>query len=90
MKKKITFSIITPVLNSDRFIKKTLLSIKRQSFQNFEHIIIDGGSTDKTLKIIKKYRNKKTKILVKKDRVIIIKVDLKKTEYLKIEIIEKE
>ena len=68
MKKKITFSIITPVLNSDRFIKKTLLSIKRQSFQNFEHIIIDGGSTDKTLKIIKKYRNKKTKILVKKDR----------------------
>lgn len=68
MKKKITFTIITPVLNSDRFIKKTLLSIKRQSFQNFEHIIIDGGSTDKTLKIIKKYKIKKTKILVKKDR----------------------
>jgi glycosyltransferase involved in cell wall biosynthesis len=68
MKKKITFSIITPVLNSDRFIKRTLLSIKHQSFQNFEHIIIDGGSTDKTLKIIKKYKNKKTKILVKKDR----------------------
>ena len=43
MKKKITFTIITPVLNSDRFIKKTLLSIKRQSFQNFEHIIIDGA-----------------------------------------------
>ena len=68
MKKKIIFSIITPVLNSDKFIKKNLLSLKEQSFQNFEHIIVDGGSKDKTIKIINKYKSKKTRVLIKKDK----------------------
>ena len=68
MKNKIIFSVITPVLNSEKFIKKNLLSIKQQSFQNFEHIIVDGGSKDKTIEIIKKYRNKKTRVIIKKDK----------------------
>tara|TARA_B100001093_G_C26827735_1_gene1014790 strand:- start:1834 stop:2610 length:777 start_codon:yes stop_codon:yes gene_type:complete len=68
MKKKIIFSIITPVLNREKFIKKNIDSVKRQSFKNYEHIIIDGKSRDKTVSIIKKNKNKKTILLSKKDR----------------------
>lgn len=51
-KKKI-FSIVTPTLNSKKFISKTIHSIHRQTFKNFEHIIVDGRSTDGTLKMMK-------------------------------------
>ena len=51
--KKPLISIITPTLNSERFIKENLISIRNQSYKNIEHIIIDGGSTDNTLSIIK-------------------------------------
>lgn len=52
------FSIITCVLNSDKFISDCLSSIANQQFSNFEVIIIDGCSTDDTIKIIKKYSSK--------------------------------
>ena len=44
-------SIITPTFNSSKTISDTLISIMGQTYQNFEHIIIDGFSTDNTLKI---------------------------------------
>jgi len=50
-------SIITPTLNSERFIKDCIESVKKQSYLNIEHIIVDGGSDDSTLKIIKEYEN---------------------------------
>jgi len=53
--KKPLISIITPTLNSERFIKENLKSIQNQSYKNIEHIIIDGGSTDDTLSIIKEF-----------------------------------
>lgn len=68
MKKKINFSVITTVLNNERFIKKNILSVKNQTYKNYEHIIIDGGSTDKTLEIIKKNCTKKNIIFSKTDK----------------------
>ena len=54
-------SIITVCLNSEKTIPYTLNSILNQTYKNIEHIIVDGGSTDSTLKIIKKYPFKKKK-----------------------------
>jgi len=48
-------SIITPCLNSENFIEQTIDSVLSQEFNNIEFIIIDGGSTDGTLDIIRKY-----------------------------------
>ncbi len=49
-------SIITVVYNSVQYIEKTIFSVINQSYPNIEYLIIDGGSTDGTLEIIKKYK----------------------------------
>ena len=51
-------SIITVVFNGEKTIEKSIQSVLKQSYKNFELIIIDGGSTD-DIKIIKKYKQKK-------------------------------
>lgn len=61
------FSIITPVLNNKEGIIKTINSLKIQEFKDFEHIIIDGGSTDGTLEIIKNEKHV-TKWISEKDK----------------------
>ena len=53
MDKKI--SIITVVFNSESSLEKTIKSITEQEYKDIEYIIIDGGSTDGTVDIIKKY-----------------------------------
>jgi glycosyltransferase involved in cell wall biosynthesis len=50
-------SIITVVYNSEKYIEKTIKSIKEQTSHNFEYIIIDGNSTDETLNIISRHKN---------------------------------
>ncbi len=52
------FTLITVVLNNKELLEKTIKSVLDQNFKNFEYIIIDGGSKDGTLEIIKKYNDK--------------------------------
>lgn len=51
-------SVITATFNSQKTIKETLNSILSQDYNNIEHIIVDGKSSDKTLQIIESYRQK--------------------------------
>ncbi len=68
MKKSIRFSIITVVKNDRKNIEKTITSILKQSFKNYEHILIDGKSDDGTVDIIKKYKRKIDFFSSKKDK----------------------
>ncbi|HRO85547.1 MAG TPA: glycosyltransferase family 2 protein [Niabella sp.] len=56
--KKLKISIITPSYNQGEFIEDTILSVIGQGYDNYEYIIIDGGSKDDTVEIIKKYESK--------------------------------
>ena len=60
------FTILTPTFNSQKTIIKTIQSIKKQTFKNFNCIFIDSNSIDKTIRIIKKNIYKK-KIISEKD-----------------------
>lgn len=51
-------SIVTPCLNQVAYIGKTLLSIHGQDYPNLEHVVMDGGSTDGCLDVIKRYSDR--------------------------------
>ncbi len=60
-------SIITVVKNSESSIEKTIRSVIEQNYKNLEYIIIDGKSSDGTLELIKKYKDKVSLIISEKD-----------------------
>jgi len=59
-------SIIIPTKNEENYIKRTLESIKNQSYSNIEVIVIDGCSNDNTVKIARKYADK---VIIKKTNI---------------------
>lgn len=50
-------TVVTVVFNGEEHLDQAILSVLNQSYDNVEYIIIDGGSTDKTIETIKKYEN---------------------------------
>lgn len=56
MADKIFFSVIIPSLNEEKYLPTLLSSLSKQSFRNFELILIDGKSDDKTVAIFNKYK----------------------------------
>ncbi len=79
--KKILFSIITVSLNQPKIINN-FKSLNQQTYKNFEHIVIDGGSTDRTIDIIKKNSSKLSYWQSRKDKGIYdaINIGIKKSK----------
>ena len=53
---QVLVSIVTPVYNAERFLKETIISIREQSYKNWELLLIDDCSNDNSSKIIKEFK----------------------------------
>ena len=51
----VKISVVTVCYNAVKELERTMLSVLNQTYDNVEYIVIDGGSTDGTVEIIKKY-----------------------------------
>lgn len=51
-------SIVTPSLNSGKYIEETIESVLSQDYYNYEYIVVDGGSNDNTIEILKKHEER--------------------------------
>tara|TARA_X000000950_G_C13784856_1_gene606756 strand:+ start:84 stop:824 length:741 start_codon:yes stop_codon:yes gene_type:complete len=68
LKNNLKISVITVTKNSEKYLEENIKSLSNQTFRNFEHIIIDGKSTDNTIGIIKKNSDKIDKWISEPDQ----------------------
>ena len=61
-------TIITICYNAEQFIERTLQCVANQSFQDYEYLIQDGGSSDGTLALVEKYRTEKFSVFSERDK----------------------
>ena len=61
-------SVITPTYNAEKYIEETIRSVQKQTYQEWEMIIVDDCSTDQTLRIIKEFANLDSRIKVYKQK----------------------
>ena len=60
-------SVITVCLNSKDFLEDAIKSVSGQTYRNIEYLVIDGGSTDGTIDILNRYKDKISRIVTEKD-----------------------
>jgi glycosyltransferase involved in cell wall biosynthesis len=66
-----TISVIMSVYNGEKYLNEAISSVLSQDFSDFEFIIIDDGSTDKSLEIIKSFNDERVKIISRENRGLI-------------------
>lgn len=72
-KDEIIVTVLMPVFNGEKYLVQAIDSILSQTYKNFEFLIIDDGSTDKSIKIIKKYKDPRIRLVRNKKNIGLIK-----------------
>ena len=64
MSEEVDISLIIPVYNVEKYLERTLKSVENQTFKNFEVVIVNDGSTDRSMEIIEKFMNRNSNFVL--------------------------
>ncbi|MBR2475739.1 MAG: glycosyltransferase [Bacteroidaceae bacterium] len=67
-KEDVLVTIVTPSYNQGQFIEDTITSVLNQTYKNIQYIVVDGASTDNTMEVVERYRDKIDIIISEKDK----------------------